>query len=64
MKTFQNLEEIGQKVKEIENRVEHLDHFNHSDITRNNFMLQGGLSKQGYDWWWHSFTAHHSITGE
>ena len=64
MKTFQNLEEIGQKVKEIENRVEHLDHFNHSDITRNNFMLQGGLAKQGYDWWWHSFTAHHSITGE
>lgn len=40
------------------------DNFNQSDITRNNFMLHGGLATQGYDWWWHSFTGHHSKTGE
>lgn len=27
-------------------------------------MLKGGLAECGYDWWWHSFTAHHSVTGE
>lgn len=64
MKTLQNLEEIGEKVKSLEKKLEHVDHFNHSDITRNAFMLQGGLSTQGYDWWWHSFTGHHSVTGE
>lgn len=25
-------------------------------------MLKGALSKNGYDWWWHSFTAYHRIT--
>ena len=34
------------------------------DITRNQFMLTGGFAQQGYDWWWHSFTGHHAITGE
>lgn len=24
-------------------------------MTRNAFMLKGRLSKNGYDWWWHSF---------
>ncbi len=38
--------------------------FNKSDITRNDFMLKRGLSKCGYDWWWHSFTAYHNETGE
>lgn len=37
---------------------------NKSDLSRNAFMLKGDLSKCGYDWWWHSFTGHHSITGE
>jgi len=37
---------------------------NKSDITRNYFMLKGSLAKKGYDWWWHSFTAHHKETGE
>ena len=39
-------------------------HFNSSDITRNLFMLKGSLSKQGYDWWWHSLTAYNKKTGE
>ncbi len=34
------------------------------DITRNEFMLTGSLAKCGYDWWWHSFTARHAVTGE
>lgn len=34
------------------------------DITRNQFMLTGGFARQGYDWWWHSFTGHHAETGE
>ena len=37
---------------------------NISDTSRDAFMLKGGLAECGYDWWWHSFTAHHSITGE
>lgn len=27
-------------------------------------MLQGPLAHQGYDWWWHSFTAQDAQTGE
>ncbi len=27
-------------------------------------MLKRGLSRCGYDWWWHSFTAHDPQTGE
>lgn len=34
------------------------------DISRDRFMLTGGLAHKGYDWWWHSFTAHHAVTGE
>ena len=34
------------------------------DITRDEFMLTGSLAKCGYDWWWHSFTARHAVTGE
>lgn len=34
------------------------------DITRDQFMLTGQLAQRGYDWWWHSFTAHHARTGE
>ena len=34
------------------------------DSTRNQCMLKGPLRKQGYDWWWHSFTAYHEQTGE
>lgn len=37
---------------------------NKSDITRDAYMLKGPLAKKGYDWWWHSFTAHHAKTGE
>lgn len=38
--------------------------FNRSDITRNQCQLFGGQAKLGYDWWWHSFTAIDSETGE
>lgn len=37
---------------------------NKSDISRNQFMLQGPLEKNGYDWWWHSFTGINETTGE
>lgn len=37
---------------------------NKSDITRDYCMLRGPLAKKGYDWWWHSFTAHHKVTGQ
>lgn len=33
------------------------------DISRDRFMLKGRLAEHGYDWWWHSFTAHHAATG-
>lgn len=38
--------------------------FNHSDLKRDAFMLHGPLARQGYDWWWHSFTAQDAETGE
>ena len=38
--------------------------FNHSDISRNAYMLKGLLAHHGYDWWWHSFTAQDEETGE
>ena len=38
--------------------------FNKSDITRNQCQLFGGQARQGYDWWWRSFTAHNAETGE
>lgn len=34
------------------------------DQKRNQFMLNGKYKKQGYDWWWHSFTATNEATGE
>ena len=37
---------------------------NTHDISRNRFMLTGALAKQGYDWWWHSFSGYNAITGE
>ena len=38
--------------------------FNRHDLTRNEFMLRGPLAHNGYDWWWHSFTAQDAETGE
>ncbi len=38
--------------------------FNKQDYARNAFMLTGGQAKQGYDWWWHSFTGYEKETGE
>lgn len=37
---------------------------NISDKQRDHFMLRGPLSKRGYDWWWHNFTAEDAQTGE
>lgn len=37
---------------------------NKSDLSRDLFMLKGALSKKGYDWWWHNFTAYNRETGE
>ena len=34
------------------------------DIARDRFMLTGGFARLGYDWWWHSFSGHHAVTGE
>lgn len=31
---------------------------------RNGYMLKGKKSRNGYDWWWHSFTAENDSTGE
>lgn len=38
--------------------------FNRHSKKRNAFMLHGPLAHQGYDWWWHSFTAQDVTTGE
>lgn len=40
------------------------DVMNKKDLNRNRFMLKGKLAKNGYDWWWHSFTAKHEVTKE
>lgn len=37
---------------------------NKHDIQRDTCQLVGGQARQGYDWWWHSFTGHHAETGE
>jgi len=29
-----------------------------NDPDKNGYMLHGKLRRQGYDWWWHSFTGH------
>ena len=38
--------------------------FNKHDISRNCCQLVGGQARQGYDWWWHSFTGYDAETGE
>ena len=37
---------------------------NKHHLRRNEFMLNGSFARQGYDWWWHSFTAINEKTGE
>ena len=32
-------------------------------LSKNKYMLKGAIKRKGYDWWWHSFTAYHKITG-
>ena len=38
--------------------------FNKPDARREQCMLTGKFRKQGYDWWWHSFTAYSEKTGQ
>ena len=38
--------------------------FNKKDETRDTCQLFGKQAKQGYDWWWHSFTGVNEETGE
>ena len=45
-------------------KKEEIHMFNKHDITRDEFMLRGTLARNGYDWWWHSFTAQDAETGE
>ena len=33
-------------------------------LSRNKYMLKGPLKRKGYDWWWHSFTGYHKVTGK
>lgn len=37
---------------------------NKHDLSRDLYMLKGPLARNGYDWWWHSFTGVNSVTGE
>ena len=55
---------MGETNRETGNRGEYVQMINHHDITRDACMLQGPLTRQGYDWWWHSFTAQDAETGE
>lgn len=41
-----------------------IDMFNKKSQQRNRFQLYGHQVKNGYDWWWHSFTAYNKKTGE
>ncbi len=38
--------------------------FAKQNLKRNAFMLEGSFADEGYDWWWHSFTAVNDETGE
>jgi len=38
--------------------------FDIQDRSRNAFMLNGSFASEGYDWWWHSFTAVSDLTGK
>ena len=33
-------------------------------LSRNKYMLKGPLKRKGYDWWLHSFTGYHKVTGK
>lgn len=33
-------------------------------MNKNGYQLTKKSSKNGYDWWWHSFVATHAVTGE
>lgn len=33
-------------------------------MSKNGYSLTKSSSKNGYDWWWHSFVATHAVTGE
>lgn len=37
---------------------------NNKDLSRDYYMLSGPLARNGYDWWWHSFTGYQKQTGK
>lgn len=38
--------------------------FNKKDTSRDTCQLFGAQARQGYDWWWHSFTAKDALSGK
>lgn len=38
--------------------------FNKKSAKKNGYQLNGTLKRNGYDWWWHSFTAYNRKTHE
>lgn len=36
--------------------------FNKHNIAHDSCQLLGAQTSKGYDWWWHSFTAHDAQT--
>ncbi len=59
---------LSEKLQNITGKVtanvSEANHFNVSDQYKNAYMLKGRLARNGYDWWWHSFTGRDAETGE
>ena len=55
---------VSEKFSETMDSMGNDNGFNHPDEFRDGFMLHGPLAKEGYDWWWHSFTGRNVKTGE
>ncbi len=58
-------ETFGEYVESVRADIEaNRTGFNIQDKSKNQFMLEGDLSEEGYDWWWHSFTGYNKKTGK
>ncbi len=58
------LENAKSKASEFASNISEPGHFNIPDQYKNAYMLKGRLARNGYDWWWHSFTGRDAETGE